>query len=211
MDKSSRLTKEGLTIRQVLQASYKYYGTQVDNKSARMKEDVVSARITSRRNMRKIKGNWTQIGRNVKIVCLVKSSPTSYKRTDGLKYHYYPVTFLINNLSEGVDSTFKYRTGSEFKPSLDRKKITEEKTDKAKKRAREHNIKLEKENIKKGIQLAFFFENMQVHQMRGLLYGRNTTNRTLPKNRNPKNLVYFDKTALLVVTKVIIPILNKLG
>ena len=193
----SKLKKGDITINELLKLSLSAYEkNEIDNKRKRMNEDVVSAKLTARYGMKYNPSNktWEQSEKKqVKITFIVKSEPTSYKDISGLKSHFYPVTFLIRDLDLGMDSPFRFRTGSLKKPKIAKK---------GKKLTEKDRKNIAKYNIKNGVQLQFFFHLEWVLDKYGLLYGINYANRP-PKVTN-KNLVpYFDKTSLFVVINVL--------
>jgi len=203
-----KLTKKDISLREMIELSYSVYGNEVDNKKSRANIDVKSAKITFRNNLELIDGRWTQTGRNIKITLLCETIPTSYKKNDDLLIHQYPVTFLIRNINEGIDSTFRFRSGSFAKWRFPTKKISEGRNTKEKDRIRKDNKRIRESNLRNKLDGHFFFYLMQVLDMYGLLYGPNTTNRDLPKKTNPKMIPYFDKHSLYCLEKIIIPILN---
>jgi len=194
----NRLTGKDWTIREVLYISNQVYGSKVDNKARREKIDVVGGRITLKKNLKwnPETKSYEQSGRDVKLVFKIKSSPTSYSKTDTLKNHYYPVTFLLHQWDLGFDSPFKWRTGSNFKWVKTKKKISEGKTPAEKDRIRAENLKITNMNIRRGIQAQFLFDLMFVLFTEKLLFGPCTCLKKFPKERNPKGLIFFDKTAL---------------
>lgn len=195
MSVEHRLTKGNLTIREVLGMSMYYY-RKYDNKAERAKMDIISGKLVKRQNYEYDQSTktWTQTGRDVKLEFLVRSDPISYKKSDTIKVHKYPVTILIHDVAKGVDSSFKWRTGSLkkplfSKPGMDSQKIAEK-------------------NIRNGVQLNFFFYLEYVLWKYGLLFGRNWATRP-PIKTNPKMLPFFDKTSFFVMKKIVIPILTK--
>jgi hypothetical protein len=194
----NRLTNKNWTIREVLYISNQLYGSKVDNKARREAVDVVGGRVTMKKNLKwnPTTKSFEQSGRDVKIVFKVKSNPVSYTRTDTVKNHYYPVTFLIHDWSLGFDSSFRWRTGSNFKWKKSTRKISEGKTPEAKDRIRAENLKITNLNIRRGIQAQFLFNLQWVCKKEGVLFGPMTCLNQAPKETNPKFLLYFDKTAL---------------
>jgi len=194
----NRLTKKDWTIREVVYISQQVYGSKVDNKMYREAVDVVGGRITIKKNLKwnPSTKSYEQSGRDVKLVFKIKSNPTSYAKTDTLKNHYYPVTFLLHKWDLGFDSPFKWRTGSNFKWVKSKKKISEGKTPAEKDRIRAENLKITNMNIRRGIQAQFLFNLMWVCKKEGTLFGPLTCLNKPPKETNPKHLLYFDKTAL---------------
>jgi len=199
---AERLKQKDFTIAGVYRSSYQAYRSKkfkLDNKARRMKLDVVSGKITGRNNLKynKETKKWEQIGRDVKIEVLVHTKPISYKANNKVK-HYYPVTFLIHDFEKGVYSSFRWRTGSFSRPVFPKKGTSTK-----------QRQKLEERNIRKGIQLQFFFQSMAILKKYGLLYGPDTTNHKMPKKANPKMAVFFDKHALFVVEKILIPLFKR--
>ena len=194
----NRLTNKDWTIREILYISNQVYGSKVDNKARREKIDVVGGRITIKKNLKwnPSTKSYEQSGRDVKLVFKIKSNPTSYAKTDTLKNHYYPVTFLLHKWDLGFDSPFKWRTGSNFKWVKSKKKISEGKTPAEKDRIRAENLKITNMNIRRGIQAQFLFELQWACKKEGVLFGPLTCENRPPVITNPKFLLYFDKTAL---------------
>jgi len=212
-----------LTIADVIKLSYKYYKlTSGDDKSKRSKLDVVNGRITKQHRFIYNRSNkqWEQQGENVKIEFRIKTSPVSYEKTDTLKYHYYPITFIIDDINKGLYSTFKWRTGSLKKPEIYKKKnynkLKEKQLSKQKKQKKTTKKLLKtpiqiiaNNNIKKGIQLQFFYELEWVLKNNNLLYGRCWASHP-PVKTNPKQYIFFDKHAWYIVNKFLIPLFKKL-
>jgi hypothetical protein len=131
-----RLKKNDVSIREVLQLSYQYY-KDFDNKYYRQKVDVKRLYIINRVNHaydRKLR-RWVQTGREMKITFRVVSEPTSYKKIDTIKKHMYPVTFLIRDMKQGLDSSFRWRTGSLKKPQFPKNTSSKPRTIKKKRNA----------------------------------------------------------------------------
>lgn len=196
-----RLKKKDITLRELLKVSYDAYKTKtVDDKRKRVKLDLVSGKIIKRRNLEFnfSTRTWEQTNKyGVIFHFLVKSEPISYKRIDKLKSHTYPVIFHFLDLSLGVNSPIKIRTGSQHKWKTPQKGSTTK-----------ERQKIVEQNIKRGLQGDFIFSLMHVYDMYGLLYGINTTNHKPPKIKNKNLIPYLDKTALFCVQKILIPILN---
>jgi hypothetical protein len=194
-----KLKKGDISLKEIYLLSKKLYRSNlVDDKKHRMELDIKTAKMTVIKNFTfdaTAKG-WKQEGkRHIKFEFLVKSVPISYQKIDTLKVHFYVVTFLFYDLEGmGINSPFRWRTGSLKKPLLKkRSKSTSE---------------LANYNIKRGIQLQFFFNLMVVLSKFGLLYGPDTTNHQLPRKTNPKLLPYFDKHSLFIVEKIFFPLLT---
>ena len=196
----ARLKKGDITIAEILSLSYLYY-KNIDNKAWRMTLDVNSAYIISRNNFQydRSKRKWVQSGRDAKIVLNVISRPVSYERIDTVKIHKYPVTFLLKDITLGLNSPFKWRTGSLKKPIIAKK---------GKKYTSKERINIANTNIKRGIQLDFFYNLSAVLKGYDLLYGINWASGLPKKSKNKKHIPYFDKTAYFVVVKILIPLLN---
>jgi hypothetical protein len=194
-DQLNRLTKStGFTIADIIKSSWKYYKSKDgDNKDRRAKLDVKSVKIVARKNWEynRSTGGWEQTGRDVKIEFLVRSVPISYKKTDSIATHIYPVTFLIHSIELGVNSTFKWRTGGLKKPVFKNPSLSAE--------------QIANKNIKAGCQMQFIYESMFLLKKHNLLYGRNYTSRP-PRVTNPLNKIFFDKHAwacIKILTRVI--------
>lgn len=191
----SRLKKGEISLLELYKVSNQYY-QQFDNKRSRANIDITSAKIVMRNNLKfnRKTNTWEQEGREIKFIFSVVSDPKSYKKTDKLKKHIYPVTFLLKEFS--IYSAFRFRTGSLKMPKFakkgtktkDRQKITEQ-------------------NIRNGIQLNFFFHCEWVLSKFGLLWGHNRTNGP-PVKTNPKLVPFYDKTSLYVLEKLLFPILR---
>jgi len=210
------------TILDIIQLSYKYYKLQSgDDKFKRAKLDVVNGRITKQHRFKYNRSTkqWEQQGQNVKIEFRIKTSPISYDRIDTLKYHYYPITFIIDDITKGIHSTFKWRTGSLKKPEFYKKKnynaLAKKQLEKQKKQKKTTKYLLKtpaqiiaEKNIKKGIQLQFFYELEWVLKNNNLLYGRCWATYP-PIKTNPKHYIFFDKHAWYIVSKILIPLFKK--
>jgi hypothetical protein len=196
-DLKNRLTKKDISLKEMLVISYDYYHKN-DNKEWRAKLDIKQAKLTRRQNFsyNKSKRQWEQTGRETKFSFLIKSDPISYKRTDKLKYHWYPVIFILRDVSMGINSPMKWRTGSLIKPQFTKKGMT--------KKQRE---KITERNIKQGIQLQFFFELEWVLHQYNLLYGRNWATYP-PRKTNSTLFPFFDKHAFYIASKILLPLLG---
>ncbi len=178
---NNRLTNSGITLGEVIKSSFRFYRSPYgDDKIMRAKVDILNAKITVRNNLEwdQHTKKWNQTGRDVKFTFMVKSDPISYKRTDSIKNHIYPVTFIIHDWSKGLNSTFKYRSGSLKKPIFKKPGMTSE--------------QVANKNILAGIDLWFFFHLEWVLWEKGLLWGRNWATYA-PKVTNPKKFIYLDK------------------
>ena len=202
---SNRLTGKDWTIQEVLYISNQMYGTKVDNKMSRKDIDVKGGRMILKTNLTWNPSTKTfeQSGRDVKVVFKIKSEPTSYVKNDTVKTHYFPVTFLIHQWDLGFNSTFRWRTGSNFKWKKNRRKISEGKTPAEKDSIREENLKTTNLNIRRGIQAQFLFNLQFVCRKEGVLFGPMTCENRPPVITNPKFLLYFDKHALFCVLRLL--------
>lgn len=199
MPASQRLKKGDITLQQVYLLSRQYYqNNTVDDKKRRARIDIISGKITQRNNLtyNRSTRRWEQTGQESKITFIVSSNPKSYKSEDTVKIHRYPVVFLFKDISKGIASPFRWRTGSQKSPIFPKKGVKKEK-----------RIKAVNQNIKNQIQLQFFFHLEFVSKMYGTLFGRCRA-KWPPKKTNPKMLLYFDKTAYFCVEKVLIPLLS---
>lgn len=196
-----RLKRGDITLKEVYTLSLAAYKGEVDNKSKRMKMDIRSGKIIGRNNMvydRKEK-RWVQTGREAKLEFLVRSVPTSYKKTDTVPVHVYPVTFLIKDVSKGVNSPFRWRTGSNKRPKFAPKGSSSEK-----------KLKFINQNIRNGIQMQFLMDLEWTLKVYGLLYGPDRTTGA-PKVRNTGHIPFLDKHALMVLEKVFPVIFSESG
>lgn len=193
-----KLVKGDISIRELLLLSNSVYGKEVDDKSNRARLDVKSGKIVARRNMayNAKTRTWEQTGRDVKIEFMVSSDPISYPKIDTIKKHVYPVTFLIHEISKGIDSSFRFRVGSLKMPVFAKKGST-----------KKERIKIANTNIQNQVQLNFFFNLEWVLKQYGLLYGRNRTNGP-PNVTNKKLIPYFDKTSYWIVSRLLIRLLG---
>ena len=199
-----KITRQGMTLAQVYKFSKKFYYKRVDDKAKRMKLDVIGAKLTARQHYEYDPSakEWKQVEglRHTKFTFMVSSKPVSYKKTDTIGIHKYPVFFLFYDLTLGWDSPIRWRTGS-FKKVLFAKKGA----------SKEDRERVANKNILNGRQLDFFFKLEELLSRENLLYGPSMTNRQLPLKANPSMSVYLDKTALFCVEKVIRHLLSKKG
>ena len=196
MDKLNRLTKQGLTIKDIITISYQYYrSSKGDDKSKRSDLDIVSAKVTARKNYEynRSSKSFEQTGRDIKFEFLCKSKPVSYKKTDSINIHKYPITILIHNIDAGLNSTFKIREGSLKKPIFKNTKMNSE--------------QLANRNILNGVDLHFVYNLMFTYKQYNILYGINYTTRP-PKFTNPKMIPYLGKHSWFIITKIMIPLLT---
>lgn len=197
-DLKRRLTQKDITLKEMLIISYDYYRKH-DSKEIRAKLDITSARLIRRYgfNYNQSKKIWEQNSREVKMVFTVKSDPKSYKRTDNLKYHYYPCTFVFKDISKGIDSPVKVRCGSLFKPkSVGKKGLSSE-----------MKKKLVEQDIKNGIEFNFFFYDMWILKQFNLLYERDWTNGP-PRKTNPDLHPYLCKHLFFIAFHIILPLIT---
>jgi hypothetical protein len=189
--------KGQITLAQVVTASRWYY-RNIDNKERRANRDITSAKVKIVNNYTYDPStrNWKQTGRNLKFMFEVSSTPKSYKAGPPKKRK-YPVTFLIQDVALGMNSPFRWRTGSLKKPIFLAKNAPKYK-----------NASAGQINIKNGIQMDFFFNLEWVLKSKGLLYGICWATKP-PRKINPRNRIYFDKHAWFIMKKVLIPILLK--
>lgn len=200
-----RLKKGDISLKKVLELStYLYKKGEIDNKGWRAKADVKSAKIKVRRNIEydRKQQKWIQTGREVKFQFTIKTKPESYKDTSGIDIHEYPVTFILKDLDAGMDSSFRWRTGSLRKPKFPKQKVSEGKDKNEKDRIKKANKKIAQQNIKSGIQMQFFFDLSYVLDKYNLLWGVNYA-RSAPDVRNPNQYVFFDKHAYWIVANIL--------
>ena len=145
---AERLKKGDISIIELLQLSAQYY-QEKDNKKWRAEIDVISAKITARNNLsyNPSTHKWEQIGREIKFIFIIRTDPISYKKGDSLKYHYYPVIFLLRDFDKGITSPFRSRVGGLKRWKSLRRKISEGKTQDEKNRIRKENKNDECEDI----------------------------------------------------------------
>ena len=194
---SNKLTNSGLTIVDVVRLSREYYKSDNgDDKAKRSKIDVKSAKLKKRNNLEYNHSTktWEQTGRDVLFTFMVRSVPTSYKRTDSISQHYYPVYILLHKYEKGLESTFRWRTGSLKKPLFAKKGDSKSK-----------RTQIANKNILNMVQLNFFFFLEYLLRANNLLYGRCYATRP-PIKTNPKNKIFLDKTAWHVVNKLLSPL-----
>jgi hypothetical protein len=197
---AGKLTRGSISIGEFYRLSKKLFDSKaVDDKDFRARVDVKSSKVVALKNFEynKVTKAWEDTQkRSVKFEFLVSTVPTSYKRTDKLKKHYYPVTFLIYSIEDGLDSTFKYRSGSLKKPLFAKKGATPEQRN-----------KIAEQNIRNGVDLWFFYNLEFLLSSNGLLFNVNRATRA-PSKTNPKGYVYFEKHSLWVFQHVLIYILR---
>ena len=192
----NKLTSGGISIIDVLKWSRAYYKSKGgDDKSRRAKLDVVNCKLIKRNNFdyNSSTKKWEQKeGSDILFVFIVKSNPVSYPDTSGIKNHLYPVYFLIHDFNAGLKSTFKWRTGSLYKPIFAKAGLS-----------KEQRQKITNKTIKVGIQMQFITELMYVLYQRGLLWGRNWCSRPA-KIKNPHSKIFFDKHAYSLVVNYLV-------
>jgi len=199
-----KLKKGDIPFSEIYYISKQWYYKDYDNKSKRMKLDVVGARLIIRKffnydpNVKLWKIEKEK--KHIKFEFKVRSRPVSYKKTDTINTHIYPVVFVFYDLKKGLQSPFRWRTGSTKKVLFAKKGAS-----------KEERLKIDNANIKNGRQLDFFFKLEALLAWYGLLYGPNTTNKKMPTKANPDMIPYFDKTALYVIEKWLRHILSKKG
>ena len=201
-----RLKKGEIHIQDVLLLSKIVYKKEnIDNKRRRMTLDVLSGKVTLRSNLSYDKSSrtWKQTGRDVRLEFMVKSDPVSYKKTDTVKIHKYPVIFLIHEWDKGIKSPFRWRTGGLHKWKNPPRKLRDAKDEKQKKQWKKENQKAIDLNIKRGLQGNFIFHLMWVLDKYGLLFGPQTCKPSAPNITNPTYTPYFDKTAYFIVSQVL--------
>jgi len=189
---------ENLPLFSVYTQSLRYYKSKkVDDKKARAKIDVKSAKIVSKNNFEYDKStkSWKQTGRSSKLELKVKTQPTSYDASDTIKNHVYPIIFEFKDITLGGGTPFRWRDGSQKKPIFYRPGFGKTASQVA------------NENIRNGVQLQFFFELEFVSRLYGTLWGVCRANR-LPLKTNPKKLLYFSKHDIFALEKIIFPFLN---
>lgn len=197
---SDKLKRGGLTLGEMVRISRDLFKSEeVDDKKKRARLDVVSAKVVATKNFsyNKVTKLWEDINRRaVKFEFLVKTDPVSYQHNDGLKFHYYPVIFVLYSVEDGMNSEFRYRSGSLKKPLFAPKGATAD-----------QRKKIDIQNIRNGVDMHFFFNLEFSLRSENLLYGPCYANRA-PKVTNPKKYVYLEKHSWAAVTKVLIYILN---
>jgi hypothetical protein len=199
-DKSNRLVKGSITLAELIQISYDAY-KQIDNKELRSGLDIKNARLTRRRNFsyNRSTKDWEQTGRDVRLDFLVHSRPISYKTNSKIKDRFYPITFLIHDVSKGINSPVKLREGSNYKPKFTKPGMS--------KQQREN---IENWNIKAGVQLQAFFDSHWVYKQYGILFGPCYANGA-PLKRNPKLLPFLSKHSWFICKTILIPLLGRSG
>ena len=187
-----------MTFREVIKTS-QFYFNHYDDKNKRAYLDIISTRMKKVKNYSYNRSTraWEQDGNFVKILYNVRSKPISYKPIDN-KIHSYPVLFWIKNIKKGLDSKFRYRCGSLFKPAFPNPGSS--------KQARQM---IAKRNQLKKIELDFFFNLEWALWVRKLLYGPNWAQWPPKEVKNIKQIPYFCKHSWTVLQKHLIPIFTK--
>jgi len=199
-DQSNRLTKSsGFTIKDIIRMSHQYYKSKAgDDKAKRSNIDVLNAKITLRNNYNYNQSakKWEQSGRDVRIDFICRTDPKSYKKTDNIKIHKYPITIIIHSIELGINSTFKWRTGSLKKPIFSKPGMSSQ--------------QVAEKNIRNGIQMGFFFEQEFVLRQHNLLFGRCYANRP-PIKTNPKGKIFADKHFWFILQHFLVRMLQTNG
>jgi hypothetical protein len=195
----SQAVSGNVSLATMLKWSRSYY-QKFDDKKLRANKDILSARLSIVNNLTYDPStrNWKKTGRNVKIITMVRTQPKSYKSISTIKQHKYPVTFLLQDVKQELNTNFRWRTGSNYKPIL---------PPKGRKLTKAQYVAFADANIRKMIQLQFFFELEWVLRSYNLLFGPCWANRP-PRVTNPKQWPFFDKHAFFVLQKVITPLLK---
>lgn len=191
----AKLKKGDISIQELYLLSKSVYkNKEIDNKQERMKLDIISAKVSKINNFNYDASTrtWKQSNkRHVKFEFIVKSKPVSYTKTDTINIHKYPVTILLYDFDLGMNSPFRFRSGSLKKPIFAPKGASSEK-----------RLKITNTNIKNGVDLGFFFNLEWILKSYDLLYGVNYATRA-PKVMNKELVPYFDKHTLFIVEKIL--------
>ena len=187
---------QNYSLLSIYQQSLKYYKSKkVDDKKLRAKLDIISAKIIFKNGFQYDRSTrtWVQSGKTAKLTIMVSSKPISYKKSDTVPTHKFPVIMQFEDISKGALSAIKWRTGSQKKfikklPTL-------------------NSIQIANLNIRNEIQAQFMFHLEWVLRKNNLLYGQCRAQKP-PSKTNPRNLMYFDKHSLFVVEKLVMPLLN---
>lgn len=195
---SSRLKKGDISLKEFYILSKKMYSSgKADkkmSKAKRAKLDIVSGKITALRNFTydKNEGKWkTTNKRSVKIEILVSSKPISYEKRDRIPIHKFPVFFVLYDIELGLDSPFKYRSGSFKKPKFPPKGCSSEK-----------RLQIEESNIRNGIDLEFFFSLERILYAYKILHGPCYANK-FPDKANPEMNAYLEKHGLYCMEHIL--------
>jgi hypothetical protein len=202
---SDKLKKGEITLKEVYQITVDYYTkfkSTVNLKALPyiLKNIVAKAQGELQYDAEKLE--WTGSNKALRIEFIVQTKDkvaTKNKATFETKPHDYPVTFFINDISEGLDSTFKWRSGADVMPVFQRAGMS---------LMERENITQQNYNNK--VYLPFFFELEGVLPLYDLLEGHNHTKEP-PKKTNPKLIPYFDKLALFCFENGIINLFNNPG
>ena len=195
-----KLTRGNISLGEFYRLSLDLYKSEkVDDKKKRAKLDCISAKVNIDKNItyNKVTKLWEDINRRaVKFEFIVKTQPISYESKARIKTHIYPITFILYSIEDGLDTEFKYRSGSLKKPLFAPKGSTADK-----------RLRIEEQNIRNGVDMWFFFHLEYALRSLNLLHGVCYANRP-PKETNPKKYVYLEKHGLFVCQKLLFPIMN---
>jgi len=153
----------------------KKFLTQAENKNI----SLVSQKIYKRKNYKKENNKWNSNKEQTHFEFIIES----INEKDKNKKSYYSVTFILDDVSKGIDSLFEYRVGNqnEYNP-----------------------LNKNQENFHAG----FFFNNENRAAEFNILAGVNRTNKE-PTKRNPNGYLFFDKASAWIVNNVLVPYLSK--
>ena len=200
---SPKLRKGDISLLEFYILSKKMYSSHKADKNMskkkRAKLDIVGGKITALKNFTfdKNEGKWkTTNKRSVRIEILISSKPVSYEKHDRIPVHKYPITVILYDIELGLNSPFKFRSGSLKKPIFAPKGCGSEK-----------RLKIEETNIRNGVDFSFLIHLEKILWAYKLLFGPCYANR-FPTKANPEMNVYFDKHTYFAVTKVLIPLFN---
>ena len=195
---SQKLRKGDISLKEFYILSKKMYSSKKADKNMskakRAKLDIDGGKITALRNFTydKNEGKWkTTNKRSVRIEIMIRSIPVSYERRDSLAVHRYPVTFVLWDIELGLDSPFKYRSGSLKKPKFPPKGCSSEK-----------RLQIEEANIRNGIDLWFFFHLERIFYAYKILHGPCYANK-FPDKANPEMNAYFEKHGLYCMEHIL--------
>ena len=195
-----KLTRGNISLGEFYRLSVELYKTgMVDDKKKRASLDCISAKVNVVKNFtyNKVTKLWEDINkRAIKFEFIVKTQPISYKRRDKISTHIFPVTFVLYSIEDGLDTEFKYRSGSLKKPLFAPKGSSPDK-----------RLRIEEQNIRNGVDLHFLFfleyELRSLNLLHGICYASRP-----PKETNPKKYVYLEKHGFFVCQKLLFPIMN---
>jgi hypothetical protein len=192
-----KLKKGDISLLELYRLSKSLYGNKVDDKEKRVRLDVKSAKVNIIKNFTydKSQGIWKSTNkRSVKFEFIVSSKPISYKKIDTINTHKFPVTFVLWDIEQGMNSAFRYRSGSLKRPIMTPPGCGPEK-----------RKAILNQNIRNGVDLGFFFNLEAILSAYNLLHGPNYTNK-MPNKINPTYEVYFEKHSLFLIEHVLIKI-----